>query len=174
MTILLTELPDNYEQSIKSQLLTRFGLSSAEYSIKLIHHLPHSDLGYSIHHLKAPIVTDYWGIRDNSVIHIDDVEDISTMADIIASQYIKPHITWTDDLTIAAKWLAGIESKYPMIAVDFESKDLTLPQFNKLTMVTVGWHRTKSVVIVFKDQAIQDYVLNWLVTTECKQVYHNA
>jgi DNA polymerase I-like protein with 3'-5' exonuclease and polymerase domains len=41
-------------------------------------------------------------------------------------------------------------------------------------MVTLGWSYTKSIVIVFKDKEVQDYVLNWLVTTDVKQVYHNA
>jgi hypothetical protein len=41
-------------------------------------------------------------------------------------------------------------------------------------MLSIGWNLLKSTVIVFKDQAIRDYVLNWLVTTEIRQVWHNT
>jgi len=174
MTVLLTHYPDMYRERIIEQVKERYQIPNPDFSIKFISQLVYTDDGYDVSKLSPPIITDYWGIKDSNAVRIDDVEDLDVMTDVVASQYIKPQITWTDDIAVASKWLTAIESKYPMIAVDFEAKDLTLPQFNHLTMVTIGWHRTKSIVIVFKDQAIQDLVLNWLVTTECKQVYHNA
>ena len=174
MTVLLTHYPDLYRERIIELVEQRYGITNPQFSFKFINSLPYGPDGYEVTGLSPPIITDYWGVKDSDVTRVDDVEDISLIADAVASQYIKPQVTWTDDLPTAIKWLNGIESKYPMIAVDFESRDLTLPQFNELTMVTIGWDRTKSIVIVFKDQSIRDYVLNWLVTTDCKQVYHNA
>ena len=121
------------------------------------------------------IISDYWQFKTNSeVIYIEDITDYRIIANIIASYSIKTKGTFTDDLEIAKDWLKGIESKYDIIAVDFETKDLTLPQFNELTMVTIGWSLTKSIVIVFKYDEVKDYVLNWLITTSIKQVYHNS
>ena len=174
MTVLLTHYPDLYRERIIELVEQRYGITNAQFSFKFINSLPYGPDGYEVTGLSTPIITDYWGIQDSGVVRVDDVEDISLIADAVASQYIKPQVTWTDDLPTAIKWLNGIEAKYPMIAVDFEARDLTLPQFNELTMVTISWSRTKSIVIVFKDQSIQDYVLNWLVTTNCKQVFHNS
>ena len=174
MTILLTELPENYEESIRTQLKERFDIVNPKFHIRLIHQLPHSDLGYEIFALSTPVVTDYWGIRDSAVIRVEDCADISVIAEIVASQYIEPVVYFCDELEVAKRWLARYDADFHTIAVDFEAKDLTLPQFNPLTMLSIGWNLLKSTVIVFKDQAIKDYVLNWLVTTQVRQVWHNA
>lgn len=174
MTILLTELPANYEESIKTQVLERFGIEKPQFNIRLIHQLPYSDLGYEILHLPAPIVTDYWGIKDSSIIRVDDCSDVSAIAEIVASQYIEPVVNFCDELHVAKRWLARYDADFHTVAVDFEGRDLTLPQFNKLTMLSIGWNLLKSTVIVFANQEIQDYVLNWLVTTKLRQVWHNA
>ena len=173
MIILLTEHLPNLIGRIEANLLAKYNISNASISTRFIRDLPRYDDAYQIGHLKEPCITDYYPLR--SVCHfVDDVSDIDLLTDVIASQYIKPSITWTDDLTVAKEWLTGIESAYDTIAVDFEATNLALPQFNPLTMVTLGWNRIKSIVIVFKDDTIRDYVLNWLVTTTCRQVYHNA
>jgi len=174
MTILLTELPENYETDIRTQLLERFGLDKAKFNLKLIHQLPYSDLGYEINHLPAPILTDYWGIKDSSVIRVDDCGDVAVVAEVIASQYIEPVVHFCDELEVAKRWLARYDADFHTVAVDFESRDLTLPQFNKLTMLSIGWNLLKSTVIVFANQELQDYVLNWLVTTKVRQIWHNA
>lgn len=174
MTILLTELPENYEASIRTQLTERFGISNPKFNIRLIHQLPYSDLGYEIFQLPEPIITDYWGIKDPAVIRIEDCSDVASIAEIVASQYIEPVVYFCDELDVAKRWLARYDADFHTVAVDFEANDLTLPQFNKLTMLSIGWNLLKSTVIVFKDQAIQDYVLNWLVTTKIRQIWHNA
>lgn len=174
MTILLTELPDNFEESIRHQLLTKFNIDKATINLKLIHQLPYSDLGYEIHHLPTPVVTDYWGIKDSSIIRVDDCCDVDTVAELIASQYIKPKVAFCDQLEVAKQWLAHYDANFDIVACDFEAKDLTLPQFNDLTMLSISWNLLKSTVIVFANKEIQDYVLNWLVTTNVKQVWHNA
>lgn len=174
MTLLLTNYPDLYRERINQVVLERYKISSPSYSIKFINSLPYASDGYDISKLTPPILTDYWGVKSSDVIRVEDMSDINTIADAVASQYLKPFCTWTDEITVAAKWLTGIEAKYSTVAVDFEGKDLSLPQFNELTMVTIGWSRVKSIVIVFKDLAIRDFVLNWLTTTDVRQVYHNA
>ena len=174
MTILLTELPENYEESIRTQLKERFDIVNPKFHIRLIHQLPHSDLGYEIFALSTPVVTDYWGIRDSAVIRVEDCADVSVIAEIVASQYIEPVVYFCDELEVAKRWLARYDADFHTVAVDFEAKDLTLPYFNPLTMLSIGWNLLKSTVIVFKDQAIQDYVLNWLVTTQVRQVWLNA
>lgn len=174
MTVLLTHYPTLFREDVLAKVESRYGIKHAEFSFKFINDLPYGPDGYEVHNLSTPIITDYWGISAPGVIRIDDATDVDVIADVVASQYLKPFCTWTDDITVAAKWLKGIEAKYSMVAVDFEAKDLSLPQFNELTMVTIGWSRTKSIVIVFKDHTIRDFVLNWLVTTDLRQVYHNA
>ncbi len=174
MTILLTELPENYEASIRTQVLERFGVEHPKFTVRMIHQLPHSDLGYEIHGLQEPIVCDYWGIKDDCIIRVDDCSDVSAIAEIVASQYIEPVVHFCDELEVAKRWLDRYNSDFHTVTVDFEAKDLTLPQFNELTMLSIGWNLLKSTVIVFKDQAIRDYVLNWLVTTEVRQVWHNS
>lgn len=174
MTILLLLNPQpSIIQAVQSNLATRYQLTDIPVSTRFIKDLPRNDDGYSIAHLLEPCITEYYPLK--SVAHlIEDMTDIDSIADVIASEYITPVVTWTDDLAVVSQWLTGIEAKYDTIAVDFEARDLSLPQFNQLTMVTLGWNLTKSIVIVFSIPAIQDYVLNWLVTTNCRQVYHNA
>ena len=171
--ILIVEHIPGIIQQVHTQLQHRYNLTGIEISTRFIRDLPRDESGYSTYHLKDMCITDYYPLKD-SCMYVDDISNASVIADVIASQHIKPVITWTDDISVAAEWLTGIEQTYDTIAVDFEARDLTLPQFNHLTMVTIGWNLTKSVVIVFKDDIIRDFVLNWLVTTQCRQVYHNA
>lgn len=173
MIILIVDHIPNIINSVKDYIYNKYQISDVDISTRFIRDLPRDENGYCISHLKQRCITDYYPLKDVAE-YIDDITDISLIGDVIASDYIKPVGTWTDDLSIAKQWLTGIESTYDIIAVDFEAKDLTIPQFNKLTMVTIGWNLTKSIVIVFKDEEITNYVLNWLVTTECRQVYHNA
>ena len=174
MTILLTQLPENFEADIRKQLLDRFGIDKAHFNLKLIHELPYSDLGYEIYHLPQPVVTDYWGIKDAGIIRVEDCCDINTAVEAVASQYIEPVVYFCDELEVAKRWLSRYDSDFHTVAVDFESKDLTLPHFNKLSMISIGWNLLKSTVIVFANEEIQTYVLNWLVTTKLKQVWHNS
>ena len=174
MTILLTQLPENFEADIRKQLLDRFGIDKAHFNLKLIHELPYSDLGYEIYHLPQPVVTDYWGIKDAGIIRVEDCCDINTAVEAVASQYIEPVVYFCDELEVAKRWLSRYDSDFHTVAVDFESKDLTLPHFNKLSMISIGWNLLKSTVIVFANEEIQTYVLNWLVTTRLRQVWHNA
>ena len=172
--ILLLDHQPGIIQTVQDLLKSRYNLTDIPISTRYVRDLPRDEDGYSVYHLKdSCIITDYYPLK-SQCRYVDDITNLSTLADVIASDFIKPQITWTDDLSVAQQWLTGIEQTYSTIAVDFETRDLSLPQFNELTMVTLGWNLTKSIVIVFKDQTIRDYVLNWLVTTDCRQVYHNA
>jgi DNA polymerase I-like protein with 3'-5' exonuclease and polymerase domains len=175
VNILVCEIPDNYEANIRLQLSDRFSLDNVRFSVILISSLNYNDIeGYCIGHLQGLTLCDYWGIKGESVTRVEDCSDVSVIAECIASQYIEPIVNFCDQLDVAKRWLARYDSDFHTVAVDFEAKDLTLPQFNKLTMLSIGWNLLKSTVIVFKDQAIRDYVLNWLVTTNCRQIWHNS
>jgi len=171
VVLLLDHIPDLINR-IKQNLLDRYNITDVSISTRFIRDLPRIDSAYSVEHL-PPCITDYYPLRD-SCHYVDDITDINVLADVIASTKLTCIGTWTDELAVAEQWLHGIERTYDTIAVDFETKDLTLPHFNHLTMVTIGWNLAKSIVIVFKDKQITDYVLNWLVTTNCRQVYHNS
>ena len=171
--ILLTEYIPNLINLVHEQLESRYNLTNIPVSTRFIRDLPRTEDGYSVKHLKEPCISDYYPLKSQT-LYIDNISNISVLTDCIASEFIKPQITWTDDIIIAKQWLEGIEQTYDTIAVDFEANDLTLPQFNDLTMVTIGWNLTKSIVIVFKNIELRDFVLNWLVNTELRQVYHNS
>ena len=171
--VLLLDHHPNLITKLNDYLLTKYNISNASISTRFIRDLPRDSDGYTLHHLNERCITDYYPLKDVAE-YIDDVTDISLIGDVIASNYIKPQITWTDDLAIAKQWLPAIEATYPQISVDFETRDLTLPQLNQVTMVTLGWSFTKSIVIILDKSELLDYVMNWLVTIDNKQTYHNA
>ena len=171
--VLLLDHHPNLISKLNDYLLTKYNISNASISTRFIRDLPRDENGYCISHLKQRCITDYYPLKDVAE-YIDDITDISLIGDVIASDYIKPQITWTDDLAIAQQWLPAIEATYPQISVDFETLDLTLPQLNQVTMVTLGWSFTKSIVIILDKPELLDYVMNWLVTIDNKQTYHNS
>ena len=171
--VLLLDHHPNLITKLNDYLLTKYNISNASISTRFIRDLPRDADGYTLHHLNERCITDYYPLKDVAE-YIDDITDISLIGDVIASDYIKPQITWTDDLAIAQQWLPAIEATYPQISVDFETRDLTLPQLNQVTMVTLGWSFTKSIVIILDKPELLDYVMNWLVTIDNKQTYHNS
>lgn len=173
MIILLLDHHPNLINLVNDYLLTQYNITNASISTRFIRDLPRTDDGYSLTHLKEECITDYYPLKDQAN-YIDEITDVSLIGDVIAADYLEPVVTWTDDLSIAKQWLPTIAATYPQLSVDFETRDLTLPQLNQVTMVTLGWNLTKSIVIVFKDNAILDYVMDWLVTIDNKQTYHNA
>ena len=171
--VLLLDHHPNLITKLNDYLLTKYNISNASISTRFIRDLPRDENGYTLYHLNERCITDYYPLKDVAE-YIDDITDVSLIGDVIASDYLVCTGTWTDDLAIAQQWLSGIEATYPQIAVDFETRDLTLPQLNKVTMVTIGWNLTKSIVIILDKQELLDYVMNWLVTTDCIQTYHNS
>ena len=171
--ILLIDNHPGIIQQVHDYLLKQYNITGAPISTRFIRDLPRSDDGYSIAHLNDKCITDYYPLKDVAE-YIDDIADISLIGDVIASEYLQPQVTWTDDLAVAKQWLPAIADTYPQIAVDFETLDLTLPQLNKVTMVTLGWSLTKSIVIILDKPELLDYVMDWLVTIDNKQTYHNS
>ena len=173
MIILIVDHIPNIINLVKDYIYNKYQISDVDISTRFIRDLPRDENGYCISHLKQRCITDYYPLKDVAE-YIDDITDISLIGDVIASDYIKPQITWTDDLAIAQQWLPAIAATYPQISVDFETRDLTLPQLNQVTMVTLGWSFTKSIVIILDKPELLDYVMNWLVTIDNRQTYHNA
>jgi len=159
MIILLYEHHANLINKVKEYLLKQYNITDVPISTRFIRDLPRYDDSYSLSHLKEECITDYYPLKDQAN-YIDDITDISLIGDVIASEHIKPQLK--------------IQNTYPMLSVDFEAKGLNIPQLNDLTMVTLGWNLTKSVVIVFKDKEILDETMEWLISNNCKQVYHNS
>ena len=173
MTILLLTEPDySLIQSIQQYLADKFNLSDIPIESMLLSDLPYYD-GYDVSHLSDhQLISDYWGFG-KEVVRVQEMT-AEHIGDVIASDHIEPIVYFCDELDVAKRWLARYDSDFHTVAVDFETNDLTLPQFNDLTMVTIGWNLLKSTVIVFHDPVVKQYVLNWLVTTELTQVYHNS
>lgn len=173
MIILLIDHQPGIIQQVHDYLLKQYNITGASISTRFIRDLPRNEDGYSIAHLNDKCITDYYPLKDVTE-YIDDITDVALIGDVIASEYLQPQVTWTDDLAVAKQWLPAIASTYPQIAVDFETLDLTLPQLNKVTMVTLGWSLTKSIVIILDKPELLNYVMDWLVTIDNKQTYHNS
>ena len=54
-----------------------------------------------------------------------------------------------------------------------DSSGLSHPSLSRLTHMSLAYSETESYVFIFDNQEIQDAVLNWIVTTHIKQVWHN-
>lgn len=174
IVLLLDEMP-NYINKVRTYCKNNYNIEGFELSVEFIYNLPYDENnGYSIDHISDDmLISDYTGLKKDVDYFVDDVTEINVIGDIIASKFIEPKGYWTDDITVIKRWLAKYET-YDTVAVDFETNGLQLPMFNDITMLSIGWNLLKSTVIVFKTEEIKHYVLNWLVTTNCRQVWHNA
>ena len=54
-----------------------------------------------------------------------------------------------------------------------DSSGLSHPSLSRLTHMSLAYSETEAYVFIFDNQEIQDTVLNWIVTTPIKQVWHN-
>lgn len=54
-----------------------------------------------------------------------------------------------------------------------DSSGLSHPSLSRLTHMSLAYSETEAYVFIFDNQEIQDAVLNWIVTTPIKQVWHN-
>jgi len=158
--------------SIAEYTRDNFNITPPEVQVIDILSLDRAYDEYVIDHLDGPIYTDYYGLRGANVTRLEEL-DVAELSERMACGRINPKVWFTDDLATAKKWLATYDAKFLIVACDFEATDLTIPQFNPLTMLSISWSYNKSTVIVFKTKEIEKYVLNWLVTTKVKQVWHN-
>lgn len=53
------------------------------------------------------------------------------------------------------------------------SDGLSHPALSVITHVSIAWSETESLIIITDTKRMRDIVYNWLVTTDCKQVWHN-
>lgn len=171
ITVLLIEPIPNLIQDTLVYLERRFSITDVQVQGKFIHSLHKEDGVYDLP--MGVTVSDYYGLKKQVSRFVEDVTPQS-LGDVIASYHIKVDITFTDDVTTARRWLKAADKQLDIVSLDFEANDLTIPQFNDLTMMTLGWSLTTSLVIVFNTDEIKQLVLDWLVTTKLKQVWHNA
>lgn len=54
-----------------------------------------------------------------------------------------------------------------------DSSGLSHPSLSRLTHMSLAYSETEAYVFIFDNREIQDAVLNWIVTTPIKQVWHN-
>ena len=54
-----------------------------------------------------------------------------------------------------------------------DSSGLSHQSLSRLTHMSLAYSETEAYVFIFDNQEIQDAVLNWVVTTPIKQVWHN-
>jgi len=164
---------------VNKYISTEFNIDISQFNLStyLIQNLPRDDDGYSIDSLQADfILSDYYGIKSSNVKHIDDVSDYKVIGEYIASHFIKPKVYFTDNIEVAKVWLGKLPNEfgYDTISIDFETTGLRMPFLEDLTMMSIGLSTAKALVIIFKTKEIEQYCLNWLVTTNIKQIYHNS
>jgi len=169
----MDDLPD-YRYNIDQYLKQQFNLINIKYEFAYFCELIYHDNGYNIDHITGPIITDYYGVSHPELKRVDDVSDIASVAECIASEHLEVTTHYTDDLIVAKRWLNRIDSDIPVVACDFEAHNLAIPQFNNTTMLTLAWSYTKSIVIIFDTDEVRQLVTNWLVATQVKQIWHNA
>ena len=173
MNITLVLIEESYDiiNKIDEYLKDQFDLA-VDYTVRLLNSFNYDD-GYEIN-IDGVIVTAYYNIYGDNVRKIDDESDITQFADVIASYFISVKTFFTDNLEVAKRWLSKIDNEMKVISCDFEGHNLAIPQFNDLTMLTIAWSYTKSIVIVFDTEEIKQLAVEWLITTNVKQIWHNA
>lgn len=82
---------------------------------------------------------------------------------------INPIITYVDTVEGALEKLNALPNVF---TADFESTGLAHPSQETLTHLAIGISETEAFVIIFAP-GVEGPVLDWLVTTEKKQIWHN-
>lgn len=54
-----------------------------------------------------------------------------------------------------------------------DSNGLSHPSLSQLTHLSLAYSETEAFVFIFDNKELLDYALNWLVTTDKKQIWHN-
>lgn len=54
-----------------------------------------------------------------------------------------------------------------------DSNGLSHPSLSQLTHLSLAYSETEAFVFILDNKELQDYALNWLVTTDKKQIWHN-
>ena len=109
--ILLIDHHPGIIQQVHDYLLKQYNITGASISTRFIRDLPRNEDGYSIAHLNDKCITDYYPLKDVAK-YVDDITDISAIGDVIASDYIKPEVFFTDDLATATNWLSRLPNTF--------------------------------------------------------------
>lgn len=75
------------------------------------------------------------------------------------------------------KYDALSESKFEekrIIKQQLESSGLSHPSLVKVTHMSIGISATEAIVVIFDKPEVLKIAMNWLVTTNIKQIWHNA
>jgi hypothetical protein len=118
------------------------------------------------------IITNYYAWSED--MHFLKKFTPDKVGELIAGIKITVKGEWTDDLEIAKQWLSDFDKNNKILALDLETDNLTLPQFQNINMIGLGYSTTESKAIIFKDDKIRQYVLNWVVNTDITFIAHNA
>ena len=172
--ILLIDEAPRLVQQVKDYVQSQFNIDPNKLDITtaLIYSLPRDDEGFHVDHLSEyTIITDYYNIKADNIRRVSDITDITAISEVVASFHITPEVYWTDDATTTKRWL----SKLPdTVSIDFETTGLRMPFLESFTMMSIGLSKIKSIVIIIDNKQMEDICMNWLVTTDVKQIYHNA
>ena len=112
----------------------------------------------------------------NSLPDTKPVARYKTMASVNAMTHydlraaiINPIVTFTDKPEQALEWLNATPDT---ITLDFETTGLAHPSQEIITHLAVGTSESEAFVIIFSD-GMEAPVMDWLVTTKKKQIWHN-
>ena len=145
------------------------------------------------------LITDYYPIKADNVIQIPDIEDVGYIVEVIAGFHIKPKVWFTDELEMTKKMIAKLPDVF---AYDIESmgthtdeeiaeakeklvddpdnlelikiarSNALMPPYNKCTMHSFSLDHERSFVLISTPE-IEEYILDFLTTTDKKVVMHN-
>ena len=74
---------------------------------------------------------------------------------------------------IAKKWIDDVEKNCKVIALDFETTGLGHPSKETITHLALATSPNEAIVFIVDNPIMEKLLLNWLITTEIKQVWHN-
>ena len=166
--ILLIDHQPGIIQQVHDYLLKQYNITGASISTRFIRDLPRSEDGYSIAHLNDKCITDYYPLKDVAK-YVDDITDISAIGDVIASDYIKPEVFFTDDLATATNWLSRLPNTF---AYDTETTGLAIKDIGNITMHSFSTTAIKSIVLI-DSPAIRKSIFDFLTTTNKQVICHN-
>ena len=107
------------------------------------------------------------------MIYLNKFNEYSIVEHIMSS-LVEVSGKFTDDLETAKQWLSWLDKNFTDLTLDTETDGFAIPQLNKINMIGFGWGYESALVILFPNDVIRKYVLNWVVTTDIKFILHNA
>lgn len=172
--LLLFERNDQLIKDITQQVIERFNVTpKIEYI--LIGSLPKylNNEGKTIYNLDQyknyKLITDYWPIRRENVITVEDIDDIEYMSEVIAGFYLEPTVYFTDETEMALKMLNRLPD---IFSYDCETLGLKIEDRGQYTMHSFSLKDQISFVLIDTPE-IRQMVLDFLTRTGKKIICHN-